>query len=237
VKKIAIMQPYFFPYIGYFSLIKHTDQFILFDPVQFIRHGWIERNRVLKQNGGWLYVKVPLEQHDREALIKEIRIDNSSDWKRTFFSQLETYKKIAPYYREIIALLHELFSEEFDDIVSLDKAALEAVCKYLGINCDFKVFSQMKLEIAGPKASDEWALNTCLAMGGIDEYWNPPGGKDFFDRLKYEKAGLKLVFQEVKIKEYKQGEREFEPGLSIIDVMMFNSPEEINKMLDEYELG
>ena len=66
MKKVAIMQPYFFPYLGYFSLIKHTDEFILFDPVQFIRHGWIERNRILKPENGWQYISVPLEKHEMQ---------------------------------------------------------------------------------------------------------------------------------------------------------------------------
>ena len=73
--RLGIMQPYFFPYIGYMSLIKNTDLFILFDDVQFIRHGWIERNRILKPSGGWQYIAVPLEKHHRDTLIKEIRIN------------------------------------------------------------------------------------------------------------------------------------------------------------------
>ena len=75
--KLAIMQPYFFPYLGYLSLIKNTDRFILFDTVQFIRHGWIERNRVLKQGDGWQYISIPLEKHEQTTLIKDIKIKNT----------------------------------------------------------------------------------------------------------------------------------------------------------------
>ncbi len=91
--KVAIMQPYFMPYIGYISLIKHSDVFILFDPVQFIRHGWIERNRILKQNEGWLYIQVPLLKSGRDTLIQDCLIDNSKDWKNKILSQLQIYKK------------------------------------------------------------------------------------------------------------------------------------------------
>ena len=103
------MQPYFVPYIGYFSLIKHSDLFILFDPVQFIRHGWIERNRVLKQNDGWLYIQVPLiKNNSRETLIKDCLIDNTKDWKSKIKSQLQPYKKIAPNYFKVLKIINSV---------------------------------------------------------------------------------------------------------------------------------
>ena len=90
--KVAIMQPYFFPYLGYFGLINHTEKFILFDTVQFIRHGWIERNRILKPMEDWQYIAVPLKKHSQKTLIKDIEINNSIDWKNKIFAQLTHYK-------------------------------------------------------------------------------------------------------------------------------------------------
>src|SRR5690606_18119579 len=119
--RLAIMQPYFLPYIGYFSLIKHTDQFILFDTPQFIRHGWIERNRVLKANGEPLYIKVPLNKHSRETNINDIKIDNSQNWKEKILAQLVTYRKRAPNYWKVVALLREIFALETDSIVNLNR--------------------------------------------------------------------------------------------------------------------
>jgi hypothetical protein len=234
--KVGIMQPYFFPYIGYISLIKHTDDFILFDPVQFIRHGWIERNRILKQNEGWLYIHVPLVKYERTTLIKDILIDNTQNWKLKILSQLQPYKKNAPHYFKVQNLVNELFEKEFNDIVSLNRYALELICKYLGFEKELIIFSQMNIEIQQPKAADEWALNICKALNGVNEYWNPLGGQSFFDKSKYDKAGINLKFQKVKLVEYDQRRSSFESGLSILDVMMFNSIEEINLMLDKYEL-
>lgn len=234
MKKIAVMQPYFFPYLGYFSLIKHTDEFMLFDPVQFIRHGWIERNRVLKQNEGWLYIKVPLVKHDRDTLIKDVRIDTTQDWQAKLLAQLQTYKKVAPYFDEVYTLVKGAISGDHEDIVSLDKACLLAVCDYLDIKKELPVFSELGLEIRQPQAADEWALEICKAKGDVDEYWNPPGGAAFFNREKYDAAGIKLVFQSVQLEPYDQRRQPFEAGLSIIDVMMFNSPAEINTMLDRF---
>lgn len=233
--RLGIMQPYFFPYLGYISLIKHSDKFILFDTPQFIRHGWIERNRILKPGGGWQYISVPLVKHSQKTPINKIEINNSIDWKEKILSQMVHYKK-APYYEVVMNLLQEVFEREYTDIVSLNKEALEQVCAYLRIKTDIRVFSEMNLRIDEVNAPDEWALNICKSIEGADEYWNPPGGKEFFDTSKYEQAGIEIKFQKMNLREYKQGKNAFEEGMSIIDVMMYNSLEEISRMLDDYEL-
>lgn len=234
--RVAIMQPYFFPYLGYFSLLKHTDRFILLDSVQFIRHGWIERNRILRRDGGWLYIRVPLMPHSRDTLIQNIEIDNAKNWKRSMLSQLEAYRRIAPHYGPVVEVVRSALDTEHRDITSLDRATLEAMCDYLGMPRTLEVFSEMDLGIQPAAAPDEWALNICMAIGNVQEYWNPPGGRDFFDRAKYERAGIGLEFLSVNLREYDQRRGVFEPGLSIIDVAMFNSPEEIHAMLDDYDL-
>ena len=235
--RIAIMQPYFFPYAGYFSLIKHTDKFILLDDVQYIRHGWIERNRILNHNQGWIYIKVPLVKEDgRITIIKKLKINNDQEWKQKIISQLITYKKKAPYYKQVTGLINEVFNKDFDEIVSLNKFSLESVCVYLGLEHDIEVFSKMNLSIEKPEAPDEWALNICKAIGDVKEYWNPTGGQSFFDKNKYENAGIVLKFHKINLLPYDQFKAGFEPGLSIIDLMMFNPPQVINQMLDNYEL-
>lgn len=233
--RVGIMQPYFLPYLGYFSLIKNTDKFILLDTVQFIYHGWIERNRILKQTGGWQYIAVPLQRHERTTIIKDTRIDNTQSWKEKTLAQLVHYKR-APFYWTTIRILKNAFEQDYDSITELDRALLLSVCRYLGIEREISVFSNMDLSIELPQAPDEWALNICIALGNVDEYWNPIGGMGFFNRDKYEKASIKLCFQEMVLMPYKQKDNVFESGLSIIDVMMFNSPHEINNMLDRYVL-
>ena len=231
---IGIMQPYFFPYLGYISLIKHTDRFILFDPVQFIRHGWIERNRILKPSDGWQYIQVPLIKSDgRATLIKDIRINNRDNWKLKIAAQLQHYKKKAPYYNVVMDLLDDVFSFEYEDITSLNKKALQAVCSYLGIKRELEVYSHMNLSIDEVNAPDEWALNICKALGIVDEYVNPIGGLSFFDVEKYHNAGINIKFIKSDLPEYNQKRERFEEGLSILDVMMWNSPEQTNDMLDK----
>lgn len=235
--RLGIMQPYFMPYLGYFSLIKNTDEFILFDTVQFIRHGWIERNRILKPNGGWQYFQVPIiKESGRDTIIKDIKINNSENWKSKILAQLQHYKKRSPYYNKVVELLNDVFKLEYNDIVALNRVSLERICRYLGIDKKLSVFSEKCLDIAPVNAPDEWALNICKAIDRADEYWNPVGGLSFFDKSKYQNAGIKICFQEMILTPYRQLGSEFEPGLSIVDVMMFNSPESINEMLDNYRL-
>ena len=235
--KIAIMQPYFFPYLGHFSLIKHTDRFIIIDIVQYIKQGWIARNRILRQQEGWQYINVPLCSHSRGTLIKDIKIQNNADWKYKIMGQLRHYPNHPPYSAQVEKLCNGLFAKDFEGIVSLNVSALERVLEYLGIERKIEVLSEMDLPIEQPEDSDEWGLNICLALGNVDEYWNPPGGKSFYDRSKYEKNGIKLCFHEIELTPYSQNRDYFEAGLSILDVMMFNPAQEINNMLDNYSIS
>jgi len=233
--KVAIMQPYFFPYLGYFSLIKNTNKFILLDTVQFIRHGWIERNRILKPNEGWQYINVPLVKHSQNTLIKDIKISSNEDWRSKIIRQLEHYKKISPYFNDVMNFIHNALKIETDSITVLNAHLLGKICSYIGFNPDIEIFSELNIEIEKPKAPDEWALNICKKLDNVIEYWNPPGGVNFFYIDKYRKKGIELKFIKAILEEYSQGRKEFEPGLSIIDVMMFNSRDDIKRMLANYE--
>jgi len=232
--KLGIMQPYFFPYIGYFSLIKSSDLFIAFDSIKYIRHGWIERNRVLKESDGWLYIHVPLKNRRSNSLINEVYINNELKWQKKIFAQLKHYQKTAPYYNQVIELLTNLFANNYQRIVDINIESLRIVCNYLGIKHNIIAFSEMNLQIEKPLEADEWALNICKSIGNVDEYLNLPGGKEFFDKTKYDEASIGLRFLEYEIKPYNQNRPVFEHCLSIIDVLMFNSVEEINDMIDSF---
>ncbi|RZA02799.1 MAG: glycine transferase [Sphingobacteriaceae bacterium] len=230
---LGIMQPYFLPYLGYFSLIKHTDKWIIFDPVQYIRHGWIERNRILKPAEGWQYIAIPLQKHNRETLIKDIKI-REEDWRTKILNQLAHYKK-APYYQSTIQVLTEGFTIKTDSITLMNAHILKCICQYLHINFNYEVFSEMNLNIDPVKNAGDWALNISKAYGA-NTYINPPGGVDIFDKDAFKKSGIALKFLSINLTPYHQHRKTFEPGLSIIDVMMFNSVDEINNMLDNYQI-
>ena len=110
--KLALMQPYFFPYLGYFDIINSVDKWVVFDNAQYIRRGWIHRNRILHPRKGWQYIVVPIKKHSHKTVIKDIMIDNEQNWKRKIIRKLQHYKKKAPYFDETIAFVEDCLAIE-----------------------------------------------------------------------------------------------------------------------------
>ena len=199
--KIAIMQPYLFPYIGYFSLIKNTDHFVFFDTPQYIRKGWINRNRILGTKGKDIYFTVPVEKCPRETPIKDVKISYNEDWQEKWMGQLTIYKKRAPYYATIMQLVRDVLNCDTQYISEMAINSVIKTCQYLGIELNYDVYSKMNLPLFEVEAPDEWALGITREMK-YDTYVNPPGGKTFFDANKYKKANIELEFltQEIQSK-------------------------------------
>ncbi|WP_367925044.1 WbqC family protein [uncultured Ruthenibacterium sp.] len=232
--RLGMHQPYFFPYIGHFALIRHVDRYIIDDVVQYTDKSWMTRNRILNAQNGWQYIFVPVKKHGSKSPIYEIEIDNEKKWQINLLNQLRYYRR-APYFCSVQELLEDIFSVPCTHLADFNIRATKKVCAYLNIDTPIEVFSQMNLQYKKPTAPDEWALNVSLALPGITEYWNAPGGAAFYDRQKYTDAGIEIKFQKMILDEYPQKGGPFEPGLSIIDVMMFNSVENIQEMMDHYE--
>lgn len=236
-QNVAIMQPYFFPYIGYFALIKHTDFFVVFDPVQYISKGWMNRNRVLKPGEGWQYLTVPLQKQQQQVLIKDVLVQPGDEWKLQMLRQMEHYKKRAPHYAAVRVLMETCFQYDNANLGRLNTHYLEQVCQYIGLPFSHAVFSDMNLTLEpAPTAPDEWALRTTQALGA-NTYVNQPGGRTFFDPAKYAAAGIDLRFIDFQLQSYSQRRPAFDAGLSILDVLMFNTPEQVLAMLDHAELN
>lgn len=232
--KIAIMQPYLFPYIGYFSLIKNTDYFVFFDTPQYIRKGWINRNRILSTNGDVTYFTVPIQKADRNTPINKSVISYNYDWKVKILGQLNIYKK-APNYDKVINLVNDVFNTDTMLISDLAIKSIVKTCEYLDINIKYDIFSKMNLVLPEVKEPDEWALYITKELG-YDTYINPPGGMSFFNREKYQINDVDLQFLVQEIIPYRQNREVFIPALSMIDVMMFCSCNEINEMLCKYKI-
>lgn len=222
--KLGIMQPYFFPYIGYFDLICRTDRWVVFDTAQYIRHGWVNRNRILHPDEGWLYITVPTESHARETPIGEIRIREDGKWRDRIIGQLQHYKKRAPYFSEVGDLVASCLDDSGASLSGLNVHSLSRVCDYLDVPFRYSLFSQMDLELGRVEGPGDWALRISEAMGA-GEYINPPGGAALFDRAKFAAAGITLTIQEPVDFVYACDGYNYEPNLSIIDVLMWNSPE------------
>lgn len=234
-RRIAIMQPYFLPYIGYFSLIKLTDKWIVLDEVQMIQYGWIHRNRVLKQDDGFYYIKVPLVKHSHLALIKNVYVKNNENWGGRIIDQLSHYKRKAPFYQNTVELLKEAFSHTFNSVTDLNVYLLKEVCNYIGIDFNYEILSESQTDLSNIHKPTDWAKTICHSFG-YNHCVNPIGGKVLYNVEEYEEEGIDLCFLKHKLPPYDQKNNGFIGGLSIVDVMMFNSPEEINKMLDDYQI-
>lgn len=233
--KLGIMQPYFFPYLGYFALIKYTDRWIVFDNVQYIERGWINRNRIINPTKPEdMYISIPLKNHHREVLIKDVLISNNENYKEKILAQIwDAYKKRGNYFNSVYKIVEKVLSLKTRNLTELNIYALKMVSEYLNIPFNYEVFSNMNLDIDEVHNSGEWALNISKALNA-DTYVNPPGGMSLFDKKIFRENNINLEFLKVNLKPYNQKKAFFIEGLSIIDVMMFNSVKEINQMLDDY---
>lgn len=234
--KVAIMQPYFFPYLGYFSLIHSSDLWVFFDDIQFIRHGWIDRNRILDSNNNPIYFRPNIIKHSRETFIRHVLIDNSKNWKDKIFAQLTSYKKKAPNYFQTIELLKYILSKDFDNISELNIHIINQICSYLGISINSKIYSELDVKVNERiNHSGQWALEITKSLGGT-KYINPIGGRELFVKSEFEKASIELLFCQNNLSKYIQKNDDFVSGLSIIDVLMFNSNDETNELIKDYKL-
>jgi WbqC-like protein family len=231
---VAIMQPYLFPYIGYWQLITSTDEFIFFDIVQYNKKSWMNRNRILHPNkpDRFQYISVPIKKHIHGTLIKDTFINNDEKWREKILGQLTVYKKLrAPFYNETITLLKQIFNNDIDNFLNLAIGSTKQICEYLNIDFKYKVTSDINFDRNLIEGSGDWALAICKKLNA-DKYINPHGGYKIFNEKKYNDNGIDIRFIKSKLTPYKQSIRtEFHAGLSIIDVLMFNEKEKVNKLL------
>ena len=231
--KLGIMQPYFFPHLGYFDLINCTDRWIVFDTPQYIRHGWVNRNRILHPRAGWQYLIAPVQKHDRAAAINTVEVLPGTDWRQKILGQIQHYRKQAPFFLKTYELVRACLANEENSLARLNTAILASVCAYLDIRFEYEFFSDMNLALGSVRGPGEWALRICEALGA-DEYVNPPGGAAIFEPGQFEAAGIKLILRELPPLEYSCRGHEFVPHLSIIDLLMWNTPSHVKQYLEAH---
>lgn len=231
--KLAIMQPYLFPYFGYFQLISIVDKFIIYDDVQYIKGGWINRNRILLNTQAHLFT-FSVKNDSAFLNINQRYFTNKFDKEKQKFLKIvySAYSK-APFYLNIRKLLERiLFTEELN-ISNMITQSLMLICNYLDIGTQFYISSEINKDNTLKGEERVISINKCL---GSKHYINSVGGKTLYSKDVFKENGIKLSFIKPKLVEYKQFENQFVPWLSIIDVLMFNSVEKIREMLQEYEL-
>lgn len=231
--KVALMQPYFFPYIGYFQLIHSVDEFVIFDQAQHIRRSWITRNRILNAHKETVYINVPVCKAPRETKIKDIIINNELNWQEKIIQQLNYYKD-APNYSHVLEFVKECLRKEYTKLSQLNTCLLRKTCKLLNIETNITVLSESFPSIDEADDADEWGIIVSKALNATT-YINAIGGKEFYNTQKYNEEGLEIKFVNPMLEPYKQFNHEFISGLSIIDVLMFNNIDHIIEMIENKE--
>lgn len=232
--KIAIMQPYIFPYIGYFQMIKAVDKFVFYDDVNFIKKGWINRNRILVNGDDFLFT-VPLTKISQNNLINESKVNKETyqDWKANFLKTLNTNYKKALFYQETFPLIQKILDSNYQTISELAIKSITEIADYLDIQTSFIVSS----EKYNNKGMDKQIrLIDICKQEDSNHYINAIGGQELYKKEDFAKEGIQLDFIQPLPIEYSQFHHKFVPWLSIIDVLMFNSIDEVNLMLDKHEL-
>jgi hypothetical protein len=221
MKRLGIMQPYLFPYLGYYQLINAVDE--------FIKGGWINRNNILNQGQKSLFT-FPLVGASPNKLINEIEYaDEFGKFQKTLAM---AYGK-APYKAEVFAFMDKVCNFPDKNLARFNGNALMEVAAYLGMATTFIYSSTLKKDTS-LRAQDK-VLAICAELGA-EQYINAIGGLELYSRDDFKNHGLELKFLRPELPEYNQRQAEFIPGLSIIDIMMFNTPDEIREMLGKYEL-
>jgi len=231
--KLGIMQPYFFPYLGHFALIKQVDQWIVFDITQYTPKSWMSRNRILHPSSGTNWVGLELSNSSIHISTSEAKLSSLSVSKNTILGKLSHYKKHAPYARKVFALVEESLSgyeSDTPNLVDVNVRALALICNYLKIEFNFKICSDLNIEFPDNMGAGDWALEISSVLNA-DTYLNPIGGREIFEAEKFRSRGIELNFLNFKSKFYNTKTLEYIENLSILDVLMWNTPEIVNQML------
>lgn len=226
------MQPYFFPYIGYWQLIYAADRFVIYDDVNYIKSGWINRNRILI-NGTASYITIPLNQASANKNICEIDLQSSINWQEKLIKTIEmTYRK-APFFMEVFPVIEKIIRYESDNLADFLAHQLQTLALFMGIKTEFVVTSRSYEN--DDLSSQERILDICRREGATT-YVNAQGGQALYNTETFRDAGVDLRFIVMRSVPYKQRSIGFTPYLSIVDALMENGPLGIKQHLDCFEL-
>jgi len=229
------MQPYLFPYIGYYQLIAAVDRFVIYDDVNFIKQGWINRNNILV-NGAPYRFTVPIQSVSSFVAINEVLVDPRAypAWREKFLKTLTQAYAKAPHFQGTMELVQRVLDPSATHVVQLARSSVEAVSDHVGIPTT--VIPSSSTYGNNALKAQERILDICR-LEGAAHYINAQGGVDLYDRGTFKEHGFNLSFLQPVISAYPQGKSAFVPGLSIIDVLMFNSQEKVRAMVMDTQLN
>lgn len=229
MKKVGLMQPYLFPYLGYFQLLHAVDEYVIYDDVQFIKGGRINRNNILV-NGEATRFTVSLKKASPNKLINQIEIHDDFN---SFQSMLDKAYHGAPQKEIVSWLIRDICAYEDKNLANFTGNSIKKIADYLGIGTTLLYSSNLNKD--NSLQGQDKVIDICEELGaGL--YINAIGGQELYDKQTFKKHRIELKFLKPELRQYAQFNNDFIPYLSIIDIMMFNSPAEIREMLNDYEL-
>lgn len=230
---IAIMQPYLFPYIGYWQLINAVDTFVVYDNIQFSKSGWFHRNNILL-NGKKTLFSIPLKKDsDSLDVVDRFVSDEAQKQINKILGQIKNAYNKAPYFKEVFPFIKSIFLYDKKNLFRYIHNSIVEVCAYLDINTQIIISSTIEIDHGLKSQEKVIALNKAMDS---TQYINPIGGTELYDTDVFQNENIHLNFLESEVPEYRQFKEEFVPYLSIIDILMFNSKEEVKEMLEKYKL-
>ena len=252
--KLAIMQPYFFPYIGYFQAIHAVDKYILYDNLNYIENGWIHRNRFLVTNGKPTYLNAEIQSRSSFKKIKDVDLVDNNRWRSRIMKSLYLNYKKAAYFEETYSLVEGVIYSKVGKLSDLNYIGIKSICDYLDINTilnnNISKYDDMENRLSLlPLVSGEFncyklskpsvkvirVLEICYTEKA-DEFINAIGGQGLYDKTEFMQNGIKLMFVKTIDQPYKQLSNTYYPGLSIIDVLMNCGKDGAKERLIKYEL-
>jgi hypothetical protein len=229
--KLGIMQPYFFPYIGYWQLIGAAERFVIYDDVNYIKGGWVNRNRILV-NGAPSFFTAPLHQPSPYRKICETVL-HPSRWRDKLVKTVENTYRRAPGFNEVFPVVEELIRNETDNLAAYLAHQLRTLAAFMGIRTEFVETSRCygNAHLSGQAR----VLDICQREGATT-YINAPGGRALYDAGAFRAAGTQLRFIVMRPVSYTQRCAEFVPGLSVLDALMELGPVGVRPYLEAYDL-
>ena len=222
----------FFPYLGYWQTLNAVDKYVIYDDVNYIKNGWINRNNILL-NGQKHLITIPLDGASSFLPINQIKTTQRFNEKEKLLKTIEAAYKKAPYFNDVFPLVHDIVMEDSCLIINALLKQFKTVAKYLDIKTELIISSTLDKN-NDLKAQDK-VIHICKLLGGT-QYINAIGGQELYSFNDFKQNGLELSFLQTEFTPYKQFKNEFVPGLSMMDILMFNSISEVKNMLNAYSL-
>lgn len=226
---VGVMQPYLFPYLGYYQLVNHCDKFVFYDDVNFIKGGYINRNNILA-NGNKQLFTVPVEQASSFKKINELSFNSNT--KKIIRTIEQAYSK-SPFVNDVMPIISNILNSNDRNVASMASESIVKIFEYLGLEKDF--FHSSKLDYNRKQDAANKLYSIC-GLFDAKKYCNTLGGQSLYSKESFLKEGIELSFIEMEPISYNQGKNEFVGHLSMIDVLMWNSKDKVIEMLNEYKL-